>query len=149
MELNTLQLDKKITSPGYLGAFPFDEIPPKPDKKLFSLIINTDLHSMPGDHWIVLLFKEPQYYFFDSYGRSFHDVTFPALFSKTIKNYIGSTRFRYNKILLQQFTSNVCGEYCVYFIEEMMNKAFKSVLGIFSDNLFLNDQLVSDYVNKM
>ena len=134
--MNTLQLDRKITAPGFLGAFPYDQIPTKPDSKLFSLIVNTDLHNEPGDHWIVLLFKEPQYYFFDSYGRSFNDVTFPAKFSKTIKNYIGSTRFRYNKQLLQQFTSNVCGEYCVFFIREMTNKTFKSVLGLFSDNLY-------------
>ena len=149
MELDTLQLDKTITAPGFLGAFPYDQIPTKPGIKLFSLIINVDSSKLPGSHWIVLLFKEQQYYFFDSYGRSFKDITFPAMFTKTIKNYIGSTRFRYNKKLLQQFTSNVCGEYCVFFIREMTNKTFKSILGLFSDNLIFNDQLVSNYVNKM
>ena len=147
--MNTLQINQKITAPGFLGAFPYDQLPTKPDSKLFSIIVNTDLHNEPGDHWIVLLFKEPQYYFFDSYGRSFKDVTFPAKFSKTLKNYIGSTRFRYNKKLLQQFTSNVCGEYCVYFIENMTNNSFEKLMRVFSTNLFRNDIFVTDYVKKL
>ena len=149
MELNTLQLDKKITAPGFLGAFPYDEIPAKPNSgETFSVILNTDPNDRPGDHWIALIYKAPYYYFCDSYGRSPGDWTFPPDFTSTVKNFIGKNSYKTNTKLLQQLTSNACGDYCVYFIQEMAKKSFTQVLSIFSTNSKSNDRLVFDYVKK-
>ena len=56
--MDTLQIDKKITAPGFLGAFPYDEIPEKPKSDAFSLVINTESSKEPGDHWLVLLYTK-------------------------------------------------------------------------------------------
>ena len=50
--MDTSQLDKKITAPGFLGAFAYDKIPIKPDSEAFSVILNTDPDTEPGDHCI-------------------------------------------------------------------------------------------------
>ena len=147
--MDTLQIDKKITAPGFLGAFPYNEIPQKPKSDTFSLVINTESSKESGDHWLVLLYKKPYFYFMDSYGRTLHEQSFPSQFTSTIKNYIGNARYKFNKNLLQRLTSNVCGDYCIYFIMEMSKKSFEKVLSVFGDNLSKNDKYVELYVKKL
>ena len=147
--MNTLELDKKISASGFLGAFPYDEIPPKPDSKLFSLIINIDPSTAPGEHWTALFYKEPSLYFFDSYGRDFKDATLPKSFSDKIKDYIGDTKYKYNTMWLQPLTTNTCGNFCVYFIEEMTKNRFSKVFEIFTKDLRKNDLYVRKYVKNL
>lgn len=146
--MDTIQLDKIVTAFGFLGTFPYDEIPPKPDKD-HSLIINTSPSDMPGEHWVALVYNKPIFYFFDSYGRSLKDATFPSKFSVTIKKYIGQRRVRHNSKWLQQLTSNTCGDYCVYFIQEIAKVSFKKLISVFTENLKRNDQFVLNYVKTI
>lgn len=147
--MDTTQINNTITAAGFLGAFPYDELPTKPNTDSYSLVINTDSSHEPGNHWLVLLCKNNHYYFFDSFGRQFDDETFPTAFSTAIKNYIQSKRIKFNGEILQQLTSNTCGYHCVYFIEKMVDNSFKDILADFGDNLKQNDKIVTDYVNKM
>ena len=147
--MDTLQIDKRITAPGFLGTFPYDKIPKKQASDTFSLVINTESSQEPGEHWLVLLYKKPFFYFFDSYGRSFHDQTFSRQFTRTLKNYIGNARYRFNRKMLQQLTSNACGDYCVYFIMEMSKKSFENTLSVFGSNLAKNDKYVLHYVKNL
>ena len=147
--MDTSQLDKKITAPGFLGAFAYDKIPIKPDSEAFSVILNTDPETEPGDHWIALIYKHPYFYFCDSYGRTFRNPTFSSAFSDTIKSFIGKTAHRRNTKFLQQLTSNVCGDYCVYFIQELAKTSFAKTTKVFGENLKNNDRFVENYVNKL
>ena len=147
--MDTLKIDKKITAPGFVGAFPYDELPQKSKSDTFSLVINTESSKEQGDHWLVLLYKKPYFYFLDSYGRSMHDGTFSSQFTRTIKSYVGNARYKFNRKMLQQLTSNVCGDYCVYFIMEMSKKSLENVLSIFGDDLAKNDNYVKNYVNSL
>ena len=147
--MDTLQIDKKIGVPGFLGAFPYDEIPQNPESDEFSLVINTESSKEPGDHWLVLLYKKPYFYFLDSYGRSLHDETFSSQFTRTIKNYIGNAHYKFNRKWLQQLTSNACGDYCIYFIMEMSKKSFEKVFSVFGQDLSKNDMFVENYVKKL
>ena len=147
--MDTLQIDKKITAPEFLGAFPYDGLPKKPKCDIFSLVINTESSKEPGDHWLVLLYKKPYFYFVDSYGRTLHDQTFPSQFTSTIKNYIGNVRYKFNKKWLQQLTTNACGDYCVYFIMEMSKKSFEKVLSVFGNDWSKNDKYVKHYVKNL
>ena len=147
--MDTTQLNQKITAPGFLGAFPYDQMPPKPDSVVFSVILNTDPETEPGDHWIALVYKAPYFYFCDSYGRALRDPTFSSAFSTTVKNFIGKTGHKSNTKFLQQLTSNVCGDYCVYFIQEMAKTSFARTMRVFSTNLKSNDRFVVNYVNNL
>ena len=144
--MDTLQIDKKITAPGFLGAFPYDELPEKPKSDTFSVVINSESSKEPGEHWLVLLYKKPSFYFLDSYGRSLHNQTFSSHFTKTIKSYIGNARYKFNRKMLQQLTSNACADYCVYFINEMSKRSFVKVFSVFGKNLAKNDEFVEKYV---
>ena len=146
--MNTLQIDDKISVPGFLGAFAYDELPEK-NQDNFSLVINTEVGSKPGDHWVALIKKEQQLFFLDSYGRNVKDSTFPSGFTTAILKYIGNSKWKFNSRWLQQLTSNTCGEYCVYFIEELGKRSLDRALAIFSDNLAENDRTVVEYVKYL
>ena len=146
--MDTMEIDKKISVPGFLGTFAYDALPPRKDED-FSLVINTEVASEPGAHWIALVKKGNLIYFLDSYGRNVKDFTFPIDFKETILKYIGDSKLKFNPSLLQQLTSNVCGEYCIYFIQELHKGGLVKALSVFSDFPVENDKLVVDYVNDL
>ena len=146
--MDTLELNRKVTVTGFLGTFAYDEIPEKPKDTKFSLIINTSPSNTDGDHWIALVYDKSTFYFLDSYGRSLNDTTLPKQFSIAVKNYVGQNP-KHNSKWLQQLTSNTCGEYCVYFIQEIEKVGFKKMLQVFSDNLKNNDKYILNYVKRL
>ena len=146
--MDTTQINKKISVPGFLGTFGYDHLPPRKEED-FSLVINTEVTSEPGAHWIALVKKDKLLYFLDSYGRNVKHPTFPTGFQKAVLKYIGDSRWKFNPLLLQQLISNVCGEYCVYFIQELAKGGLTKALSIFSDNSVENDKLVLEYVNNL
>ena len=142
--MDTLQLDLAIKAKGFLGAFPYDDLSEKPGGD-FSIVVNTAPSNQAGSHWLALLYKYKKWYFLDSYGRTLIDDTFSNSFVKAIKNYAGG-KLVYNKQWLQQITSNVCGQYSIYFITEMQYKRLGDVLEVFTTNLAKNDTFVRNYV---
>ena len=147
--MDTLELNRTVTARGFLGAFAYDEIPQRLKDVPFSFIVNTSPSNMPGDHWIAMVYDKQTFYFLDSYGRKSNDTTLPKQFSATIKKYIGQNRVKHNSTWLQQLTSNTCGEYCVYFLQEFEKVGFKKSLHVFSKNLKTNDKFVLNYVRKL
>jgi len=148
--MNTLELDEKITVSGFLGAYAYDELPEKPKTDKFSLIVNTSASNTSGDHWIALIWSKNTFYFLDSYGRSLNDATLPKQFSDSMKKYVGRNHtIKHNSKWLQQLTSNTCGAYCVYFIQEFENTGLKKMLQVFNENLKNNDKYVLNYVEKL
>ena len=139
--MDTLQLDLAIKAKGFLGAFPYDDLPEKAVGD-FSIVVNTAPSNQAGTHWLALLYKSKKWYFLDSYGRTLTDDTFSNSFVKVIKDYTGG-KLVYNKQWLQQITSNVCGQ---YFIIEMQYKKLGDVLKVFTTNIAKNDSFVRNYV---
>ena len=93
--MDTLQLDLAIKAKGFLGAFPYDDLPEKPVED-FSIVVNTAPSNQAGTHWLALLYKSKKWYFLDSYGRTLTDDTFSNSFVKAIKDYTGG-KLVYNK----------------------------------------------------
>ena len=54
--MDALQLDLAIKAKGFLGAFPYDELPEKPVGD-FSIVVNTAPSNQAGSHWLALLYK--------------------------------------------------------------------------------------------
>ena len=148
--LNTLQIDKKLENiHGFLGAFPYDELP-KSRRKLFSLVVNTSSSHEPGDHWLALVYRNNAYYFLDSYGRDITDMTFPEEFKEAIKRYVGGEKILYNRKILQQILSNACGDYAIYFVRMFSSgDSLKKSLTVFTDNLKYNDVYVTNFVKHL
>ena len=146
-DMDSLTLEKQLHDvQNFVGVFPFDLLPKKPSGD-FSLIVNTDNSTQPGDHWLVLSRKDSKMYFIDSFGRNYNDLTFDIDFVKSMRNFIGDEQVRYNQRWLQRLTSNVCGVYCIYFVRELTKHSLSYCLSAFNENLRKNDQYVLNYLN--
>ena len=61
-----------------------------------------------------------------------------------------AVEFRYNSQRLQNRDSEMCGQYCVYYVW-MRNRGYsmKEIVNSFSGNLAHNDKIVSQFYNKL
>ena len=91
-----------IMSENFLGVFPRDRVPRYIGDG--SLIANTDKSTEEGTHWVTMYKENNICEFFDSYGRP------------PFKNKFTGKNFKHNKIKLQSIYSDVCGQYCLYFL---------------------------------
>ena len=146
--ISTLEIDEKLkTVPNFLGAYAYDELPEKPTGD-FSIIVNTEPGTEPGDHWIPIICQNNIVYFVDSFGRAPTNPLFSKEFKETIRTFISGYKRRWNNRMIQYIFSNVCGEYSIYFIREMQTKTMFDVLSIFGVDLRRNDSLVVEIVNS-
>lgn len=112
--------------------------------RLVAFMANTDDSWKPGRHWVayILDFGAGSCEFFDSYG-----CTPTALQMPEPKR--GLT-IKCNTRRLQSFDSNVCGQYCVYYITQRCGgRKMTDIINDFSlRNYKLNDYVVYNYVRK-
>ena len=141
--LNTDQIDNLLKNcTKFKGAYACDQIPNVNDSE-YSLIVNTDVSELPGQHWTALMFKGNNVYYFDSFGRLFDNFSFPDDYRTYLRQLCGSKKVYFQNKVLQGFHSNTCGEYCVYFVKQMeKNVPFSSIFRNFSDNLKANDLII-------
>ena len=108
-----------------------------------ALIMNTDVASQQGSHWVCLYIdKNGHGDYFDSYGRE-------PMQEEMIKFLnLNCIEWKSNKKRLQGYMSTVCGQNCVYFhLKRCRNMLLTSIVAIFSNkNYDLNDYTVSRYV---
>lgn len=99
----------------FRGVFPCDLLPNFVQQGVpHAFIINLDSHDKPGSHWVAL--------YINSYGHTVYFDSFGAPpFKPSIHSFIlrNSRTFVYNSMVLQSFTTQTCGYYCIYFIERM------------------------------
>lgn len=138
-DINRLLLNEKK----FIGVFALDKLPKKTIKKPASLIINTDVSSKKGDHWVALVLTKNQAYYFDSFGLQIID--------HQILSFLSQQKFRkvtYSNKCIQSITSDKCGLFCILFIKSVKNRTqYKKFLDIFFDKqLLLNDHLIVKYL---
>lgn len=115
----------------FAGVFPIDRIPSH-----FSfpaaIIINTDPHDKPGQHWISIYFESSsKATFFDSFGQppEFYGVRFD--------------RLKWSSKRLQSSNSVICGLYCCLFVMFMArNLTLNKFLKSFSSSFLVNDLIL-------
>lgn len=98
--------------PNFNDVFSHDELP-KYIKQNESGVINLDLSTGPGTHW-VCYYNDPKLNYveyIDSFGVPPDDRT--LRFLRTSMKYV-----RYNDSQLQHIDSQRCGWYCVHYIRE-------------------------------
>ena len=110
-------------------------------------LVNTDRCGNPGLHWTVFYFpRRGPAEFFDSLGnplehyhRRFKDVLMA-----------NGPRYMYLTDRLQALDSNVCGQYCIYYIQQRSRgRTMKDICRDFRKNRYVqNDAFVYQYVNK-
>ena len=68
--MNTVELIKVINNiPVKGGVCAKDLLPEKKPLDMKAYIVNTDISTDPGEHWVAFYFRRDQVIYFDSYGR--------------------------------------------------------------------------------
>lgn len=114
-QIQRILIRDQQTSRYFTGVFPSDELPPI--CKDTALIANTDTHDKEGTHWIAMYIQDEETLeFFDSFG--FHPSVYVPFISQYAKQFLN---IKWNQTTFQSPTSNVCGQYCTYFILKRCN----------------------------
>ena len=110
-----------------------------------AFIVNTDISSMEGKHWVAFYFDEYKNgEFFDSYGKP------PQSYKQAFLNFLtkNAHKYQFNDKKLQNDRSTVCGEYLVLYL---LCKARGYTMREIVDRLSFNhsDQYVYDLIKNI
>lgn len=146
--MNTEEIDhilsRGITRKFYRGTFPedvdFHFTPP------YCVVTNCDSHNGKGSHWNAWFVDESKIYFFDSYGRSPKDDTFPLTYKMFVKN----RKFVYNPRIVEGMFSTMCGQFCIYVLHFLcQGYEWKTIVDSFDNSVVTNDKKMKYFVTKL
>lgn len=111
-------------------------------------IVNSDVASQPGHHWICIFLDKNIVELFDSSGKIIFPKKYLQTFLKTNVN--KNAEINFNNKMIQSPESNLCGQYCCIFaLYKAKKKSFDSFLNMFHNkNLIENDNLVVKLFNN-
>ena len=93
--------------------------------------------------YLVYFPSEQKGEYFDSYGNN------PNYYGKTFENDLNehSYEWNFNKRKLQSNWSNVCGQYCIFYLSRRVGvHSMNKIVRMFDNNTMLNDAKVSHFV---
>ena len=142
--MNTLQIKRALerdtfTKKIFGGVFAADELPKIMNTFPCGFVANTDPSTEPGTHWVAFYFPSREKgEFFDSYGYPPEHYGFESYKIET-----------WNKHKLQSSWSNVCGQYCIFYLyHKSRGYSMSKIVNLFTDNTSINDCNVACYVKK-
>ena len=148
--MNTNQLQCAIESDSKMkdsiyGVFASDEISNIQLRPMSGLIANTDVKSLPGQHWIAFYLNTKETLeIFDSYGSSIDQLT--LYFQQFLNRY---STIKANGKRLQSKESKVCGQYCLFYLmSRVRGHSMEDVIQTFGNNYSFNDQFVYNDIDE-
>ena len=132
--------------PSFIGVFPQDYLLHVSFISFpVSLILNLDVSSQPGSHWIGLYITHNSLEIYDSLGLDPTTWTRkPVILLKFIKK-ISKNREIFITPRFQSDKSNLCGLYSVLFLTLRNNYTFKNLCHLFSRDFNLNDSVLLSF----
>ena len=147
--MNTAQIthaleQDPVTSKKFCGVFPSDKLPQTIDRYPCGFVANTDPSSGPGTHWVAFYFpSEEKGEFFDSYGHA------PEYYRKSFGDFLKSRAWDFNRRKLQSAWSDVCGQYCIFYLSHRARgQSMSNIVHLFNNDTILNDTKVSQFVKS-
>jgi hypothetical protein len=114
-------LGKKLLGKSFLGVYPSDSIPEIKNTHCSSIIFNLSKHTEPGSHYVAVLFKKNQIFYFDSYGKPLRNYNIK-------KNLI---KFKlpmyYHDRSIQDNDSIFCGFYALAYLKAIQHNNMKPI----------------------
>ena len=86
----------------FRGVYASDRLPKSPRNGVY--IVNLDPSNLPGSHWVAIYLHNHLAEYFDSYGL--------PPFIRNIRKFLKPFTVTRNRIQIQSFHSDICGEYC-------------------------------------
>ena len=144
--MNTAQLNYILvralerTNTHFLGVFPSDRVPISSHYYPCCFVANTDPEGKPGAHWLAFYYDYPNVVdFFDSYGMH------PSLYSFDVPNILS-----FNPIQFQSYSSNVCGQYCIYFLSKRsVSKSLSEIVNRLGKCGSCTDNCVAEFTTRL
>ena len=122
----------------FQGIYSMDKLPNAVKQYPCLIIINTQSHNLPGEHWIAAFIgKNRQGEIFDSLALS------PANSLIRWMNTYART-YRRNHLQYQHPLSSRCGAYVLYYVLKRLQNP-KCVINKFTPSLYENEQRVLDF----
>ena len=128
--------------PHFLGCYSDDEIAKLVLKPPCYLIVNLDLSTRPGSHWLALGIFPNRIEVFDPLG--FDIFAWPTL-PHGLLSFLHKMSFRKRvKVIprIQSKKSTLCGLYCVFYIMLRSKFSLSAITDYFSSSLVSNDRIL-------
>ena len=137
------RLSRKILGDNFIGVYSCD-IHPRTRKKSFSVIFNTAPSTTLGEHFVAIKVEKKLIFYFDPLGEP---PTNPDIKNFLLK--IGNDRvIKWNRVQIQDNSSNFCGFFCLAFLMSAKNKIrFSRFINLFSiQNKNENNKKAVDFI---
>ena len=128
----------------FRGIYPNDALPCTNLKPPVFIIVNTDPHNLPGQHWKVIFIDEHHH------GEVFDSLAIPL--SNHVIRFMNEhcIRWKTNRSMFQHPKSKQCGVYVLYFItQRFMYPSLQSLCQTFSSNLKENEKMMSHFYRQL
>ncbi len=134
----------------FLGIFASDQLETLRIVRPFVFfIVNLDISTQIGSHWIAIRIGRRSVEIFDSLGFSF-DLwqVYPKYLLRFLSRYTKSHNFLISPVL-QPPNTYTCGLYTVFFIIYRQRTTFRNCISKFSRNLFVNNLILFSFMNRL
>ncbi|NRA69362.1 MAG: hypothetical protein HRU19_33145 [Pseudobacteriovorax sp.] len=99
------------------------------------LIVNTDPHDKPGQHWVGIYKNGKDASFFDSFGRDI--VEFEEPFASIMKDFFAGLKVNTNRLQYQDDLADSCGHWSYYYV-------LSRICGVNDFSEFTNDTVKNE-----
>ena len=116
---NVEKISKKYI-PNFVGVFPLNKLP-QALRAPANLIVNTDTHNLPGEHWLAVSYqKNGTVYVFDSFG-----FFYPRLLKLYVNKLRRVTPVMFNRTHYQSIHEQTCALYCIAWLIAVNTPGYK------------------------
>jgi hypothetical protein len=121
-----------------------NKLPQTIDRYPCGFVANTDPSSGLGTHWVAFYFpSEEKGELFDSYGNA------PEYNRKSFGDFLKSSEWDFNRRKLQSARSDVCGQYCIFYLSHRVRgQSMSNIVHLFNNDTVLNYTKVSQFVKR-
>lgn len=120
------QMSKDLLPASFKGVFARDELPKRMLRHQM-FILNTDTSNLQGTHWVAVIVRHGEGYYFDSLG-----FTPPLMVIHWLNKYCN--KWTCNTRQIQTNFSQTCGYFCIQFLYYasvlMQDTAFKDIVNV-------------------
>ena len=127
----------------FKGVYPIDLLPELDTKPPHFIILNTDSHNLPGQHWKVLFIDE------NYCGEVFDSLALPL--SDSVIRFMNkhSRKWIKNSQVYQHPLSMQCGVYVVYYVtQRLYYSTLHEFCKTFSLNVTENERLIAKFYKQ-
>lgn len=134
--MNFLQCDTR-TAPFFIGVFPRDILPEKPNFTPYCFVVNSQPASESGLHWMgVFVDEKSEGHFFCSYGKD------PSYYGLDLSKY--ASRWKHNPTSLQPKSSFTCGGHVIFVLTSLCDGlSFENIL---NEMYNIKDKMYNDII---